>query len=481
MNLRELSSDWPPGLGSELILEGAPAALLVLDRNNLMIAVNRHTEQLSGFPRAELLGRQLQRLLSVRRQDCNPDACDSLLASAWSGAARNQIDLPVLRKDGIEILVEVSVSYVNAMVGGFVVVALVDITRRQLDDLAQRQMTALVDSAEDAIVMKSLDGIVRSWNPAAAKLLGYSADDIIGSSVTRLIPEDRQHEELSILQRIRAGQHVTHFETVRRRRDGSLLDVSLMISPVRDRTGKIIGASKIMRDLTDRNATLEQLRTLNMALEQQVIARTAQLCERDAMLQKIHHRVKNNLQVITSLINMQIRSLEDPAARSALRQCQSRITTMAQIHEMLYQAQDYAHIPFTRYAQDLVTRIMAASATGANSVALKFEMDEVHLPVDTAIPCGLILHELVSNAFKHAFSPNAGGALWVQLRKSVGEVVLAVRDNGIGMPADIDRVNNSSLGLELITTLVHQIDGELRIHRQSGTTFQITFPVVRAL
>jgi PAS domain S-box-containing protein len=135
-----------------------------------------------------------------------------------------------------------------------------DITERKRGEEVQQQMAALVESADDAILTKSLDGIVRSWNPGAARLLGYSADEIIGQHITRLLPHDRQDEESMILHKVREGEHVSHFETVRRRRDGSLVDVSLTISPIRDRAGNVVGASKIMRDISQRKLADERFR-----------------------------------------------------------------------------------------------------------------------------------------------------------------------------------------------------------------------------
>ncbi len=135
-----------------------------------------------------------------------------------------------------------------------------DVTERKRAEEVQQQMAALVESADDAILTKGLDGIIRSWNPGAVRLLGYSAAEIIGQPITRLLPDDRQDEESMILLKVRGGEHVSHFETVRRRSDGSLVDVSLTISPILDRAGKVVGASKIMRDISQRKLADERFR-----------------------------------------------------------------------------------------------------------------------------------------------------------------------------------------------------------------------------
>ncbi len=351
-----------------------------------------------------------------------------------------------------------------------------DRTERERADQAQQRMAALVESADDAIIIKDLDGVIRSWNAGAQRLLQYRAEEIVGQPITRLLPDDRQDEESAILDKIRAGQPVAHFETVRRRKNGSLVDVSLTISPIRDRTGAIVGASKIMRDTTERKRYVEELRRLNAELEERILARNAQLRERDALLQEIHHRVKNNLQVISSLINMQVRTLSDNTTRAALQQCRSRVETMAQIHEMLYQSKDYSNVPFGRYAEELVTRVLSASGLSPDEVTVRFEMQDLSLAVDKAIPCALILNELISNALKHAF-PDGAGALRIELRMiDAGRVLLCVSDDGIGVSPDFDPARSTSLGMQLVVTLAEQLDGRLEIERGPGAVFRVIFP-----
>jgi hypothetical protein len=220
-----------------------------------------------------------------------------------------------------------------------------------------------------------------------------------------------------------------------------------------------------------------QLAAANAALEQRVSERTAELKERESLLQEVHHRVKNNLQVISSLINMQVRGLEDRSTRVALRECQSRVATMAQIHDMLYQSADYSRVPFAKYATDLTARIFSASETSA-AVTLQLELDELSLPVGQAIPCGLILNELVGNSLKHAFPNAAAGNVRVDLRLAPSHsVTLSVSDNGIGLSPALEWGKLGSLGVQLVMTLVEQLAGQLEIIRQPGSTFRITFPL----
>jgi PAS domain S-box-containing protein len=386
-------------------------------------------------------------------------------------------DLVLLDTLGTEIPIDLRAVPLQGQHSGIrgKVYTLRDHTERRRADAIQQRMAALVDSAEDAILSKSLDGIVRSWNPGAERLLEYRADEIIGQPITRLIPEERREEESQILQTIESGNSVAPFETVRRRKSGSLVDVSLTISPIRNTAGTIIGASKIMRDITERKQAGERLRCLNEELQSRILSRNAELRERDVMLQEIHHRVKNNLQVISSLISMQVRTLRDDAVRLALRQCQSRVETMAQIHEMLYQSKNYAEVPFSRFIKELVTRVISASGESAPTVSIRYDLTDLSLPVDQAIPCGLILNELVSNSLKHAF-PNGGGTIQIALQSFPDQrIELTIIDDGVGIPASYDPAKSKSLGMQLVNTLARQLDGSLDVIRQPGTTFRLRF------
>jgi len=405
------------------------------------------------------------------------------LQDAMASGAKFEADFRIIRPSGETRHIRASAAVIRDAngLGLWMHGVNLDTTERRRASEAQQNMTALVESTYDAVLTKDLDGIIRTWNPAAEHLLGYAAEEIIGQPSARLIPADCQNEDSGILARIMQGQRIAPFETVRLRKDGSPVEVSLTISPLFGHARQVVGASKIMRDITPVKVAAAALRSMNAELVQQVSARTAQLKERESLLQEIHHRVKNNLQVISSLINMQIRGLNDESTRMALRDCQSRVMTMAKIHEMLYQSADYARVPFAKYARDLANRILSAAGTSPHHITLQFALDEVFLPVAQAIPCGLILNELVVNSLKHAFPNAAQGVIRVELRfVPERSVLLAISDDGIGISPDVNLEKLSSLGVQLVTNLVAQLDGHLELIRLPGSTFKIRFPLESA-
>ena len=229
-------------------------------------------------------------------------------------------------------------------------------------------------------------------------------------------------------------------------------------------------------------ASEADLHALNAGLETRVVSRTnalsASLREREVLLQEVHHRVKNNLQVISSLINMQMRQLSDPVAEAALAECRARIETIALIHAQLYQTKDYARVPFSEYARSLASNILYATGVSPSSINLELDIESLTLPVDQAIPCGLILNELMTNALKHGFKGNRSGTLRVTMRPRGGtEMTLSVSDDGVGLPHDFSLEHLTSLGMELVSTLVEQLGGTLEIIRGTGTAFVIVFPM----
>jgi two-component sensor histidine kinase len=204
----------------------------------------------------------------------------------------------------------------------------------------------------------------------------------------------------------------------------------------------------------------------------------ASLKEKEVLLQEIHHRVKNNLQVISSLLNLQSGYVEDQQTLEIFQDSQNRVRSMALIHEKLYQTENLARIEFAEYIGELTSYLFRSHPIGSQGINLNIETDNVFLDIDTAVPCGIILNELVSNSLKHAFPGNRTGQIRVELRTDEkDQLILIVADNGVGLPETLDLGNTPSLGLQLVNSLASQIDGTIELGRHNGTEFKITFAV----
>jgi two-component sensor histidine kinase len=270
---------------------------------------------------------------------------------------------------------------------------------------------------------------------------------------------------MSITEKVTMGDSVS-LETVRQRKDGTLIDVSVLASPIFvDET--LVGVYGIYRNITDRKKAEEKLK--------------ASLKEKEVLLREIHHRVKNNLQVISSLLTLQSNQIKGKKNMEFFKDSQNRVKSMALIHEKLYQSHNLARINFKEYLSTLVNGLFRSYHTRSSNITLKLDVEDVSLEVDSAIPCGLIVNELVSNSLKYAFPDERKGEIRVALRSlNKKNIELVVSDNGIGIPDDFDVRKAESLGLHLVTILAEdQLDGEIKLSRDHGTEFRIILGVLK--
>lgn len=231
------------------------------------------------------------------------------------------------------------------------------------------------------------------------------------------------------------------------------------------------------------NERTKQLEEMNTELTAEIVERKEaerqirqSLQEKEVLLKEVHHRVKNNLQIITSLLNLQAVEITDPDTREKFRDSMGRVKSMAIIHERLYQTDNLAEVALAEYI-DSLTRFLAGTVSGnGGRINIVQEVEDVALPIDMAVPCGLIVNELVTNSLKHAFPDERGGEVKISCSRDVeGVVTLSVRDSGVGLPDDIDPENLSSLGMRLVHNLTDQLDGSLEFGNDGGAAYSIEF------
>jgi len=234
------------------------------------------------------------------------------------------------------------------------------------------------------------------------------------------------------------------------------------VEPLHDADGQVIGVIGIALDITERRRAEEQVKI--------------SLKEKELLLKEIHNRVKNNLQVISSLLNLQAGYIKDDPARAKFMESQDRLKALALIHEKLYQSADLTSIDFGGYIRNLVVHLFRSHKVNAHAVALQLDVDPINIDIDRAMPCGLIINELVTNSLKCAF-PNGGtGEIRIGFHEEAQrKLALTVSDNGIGLPKDFDFRQTESLGFQLINTLTEQLQGKITLDREGGTTFKIAF------
>lgn len=353
--------------------------------------------------------------------------------------------------------------------GGGMSVFFEDITeRKQVEDRLQEIqqqndfLAGLVRDSSQPVAVGYSDGRLGLVNRAFEELTGYTADELRSLDwATVLTPPEWREMERDKLVELRRTRHAVRYEKEYIRKDGTRVPIELLVHLATDSEGAPQHYYSFLTDITERKRAEESL--------------MASLAEKEVLLKEIHHRVKNNMQVISSLVALQADRLQDASMREVLQDVTHRVRSMALVHEKLYQSPDMARVEFAAYAQSLLNYLWRAHGTAASGVRLVTDLEPVPLSVNAAVPCGLILNELVSNALKHAFRGRAGGEVAVSLHgNSEGHVCLRVRDNGTGLPPGLDWRQADSLGLHLVQILAGQLRATVEVSRSEGTEFTVT-------
>ncbi|MBT3368085.1 MAG: PAS domain S-box protein [Nitrospina sp.] len=336
---------------------------------------------------------------------------------------------------------------------------------RALEEERDRAQTYL-DLSPVMFVAISTDGEVILINKKGCEILGYDEEGILGKNwFENFLPERLREEMIPVSKKLLSGEieAAEYFENPILTSSGHERLIAWHNSVLTDDGGDIIGHLSSGEDISDRRLAEEQIK--------------ASLIEKEVLLREIHHRVKNNMQVITSLLKLQSDTIKDKQYADMLRESQERIKSMALIHEKLYRSKDLARVDFKEYIKSLINGLFRSHGIDAGRITTKLKIEDVSLGLDHAIPCGLIINELVSNSLKYAFPQGREGEISVALFLINGdEVGLTVRDDGIGMPEELDFRSTKTLGLDLVRTLVeHQLEGQLELDRKGGTGFNIRF------
>ena len=334
-----------------------------------------------------------------------------------------------------------------------------------LEDLARTQaeqmkLAAIVSSSEDAIVSEDLYRTITSWNRTSERMFGYPADEAIGRKSTFLVSEDEQPDDSRRRALTIQGGAYSRYTGTCMCKDGTPVSVSITQSNIVDTEGRKIGISLVYRDISQR---IEARRALEASLR-----------EKETLLREIHHRVKNNLQIISSLLRFQSKKANTPEAAAAFADGQDRLRSMILMHEKLYRSHNIARIDLGDYLRTLAEQMRDSYRATSGNVGLEINAGEVILPVEVALPCGMLLAELLSNAYKYAFPDERGGTLRIDLRPREQGFLLVVQDDGVGLPDSVDINSPQTFGLQLVAMLAMQINAGLRFERGPGLKVEVS-------
>ena len=458
-------------------------AIFMLDPHGQVVNWNSGAERLKGYLANEIVGKHFSIFYTPEQVDRG--APERELRAATDGG-RFEDEGWRLRKDGSTFWASVVITPVRDQhkhLIGFTKVTR-DLTERKR---AEEQFRRAIEASPTGMVIVDHEGNITLINGQVEKMFGYSREELVGRPVEVLVPQRFREQHFRFRRAFLSSPQARPMGAGRDlyglRKDGGEVPIEIGLNPLETQLGRFVLSSVV--DITERKRSeqertlfVQKLQTFNLELEEQVRNRTAELSrtlkEREVLLQEVHHRVKNNLQIISSLINVQARSLEHGTGRDALEECQGRIQAIALIHEKLYQSRDYANIPFSEYARALAENVFHATDASSQNVLLDLDIEDCAIAVDKAIPCGLILNELISNARRHAFCDGRSGKIRVELEKTEDHSLrLTISDDGMGLPSGFDLGKGGSLGLQLVRMLVKQIDGKLTVETVNGTCFRL--------
>jgi PAS domain S-box-containing protein len=443
------------------IFETIGVPVLIIEEDTTISLVNTEFEKLSGFSRREIEGQkcwtefvaadELERMRTYHAERrTQPGSVPKTYKAQFvdrGGRVRDMlftVDIVPGTKKSVGCTIDISE---------------LKITESALRESEERYRTA-IECSNDAVTI--VQGDVRVYaNQKFLEIFGYDRmEDVIGRPTFHVIhPDDR--DCVTEFNRLRqSGEPApSRYEFKGIRKDGTIVHMEVSAAKVTYRGQP--AALGYMRDITERRQAEEQIKT--------------SLKEKEVLIKEIHHRVKNNLQVVSSLLFLQSQTVKDEETRRILEESRNRVKSMAFIHKQLYQSKNLAHIDFASYVRSLTKNLLTSYRTNGNDISLDVRVDDIFLALDSAIPCGLIINELVSNTLKHAFSNHSAGHITVDLHQEGEKNVLVVSDNGVGLPVGLDVHTTETLGLQLVSALVQQLDGTLELERGSGTVFKISF------
>jgi len=478
------------------LIDSMPSLLIDLDTDGKIIKWNKKAEQTTGITAGVAHGKTLFDVFSV-------DVDNSSLENALTNSEKGNVletEVVLQHKDGSShtYLTVIYPMYDVADKDSGVCAIFTDITERKhaeeelkkhhdhLEDMVikrtaelEKEITerkqiakqqkeseakwrALTESSPNHIMLLDLDNTIQYINFTVPNL---TKEQVLGKPNIELFPPDYQQVATDCFERVIQSGRNDRFETAYTTAVGETQYFDVRISAIKDVNEKITGLISTSNNITDRKLAEKEIK--------------ASLKEKEVLLREIHHRTKNNMQVVSSLLALQADRINDQKYVNLLKDSQERIKSMALIHEKLYQSKDFTKLDFSTYVEALVNGLVGSHVADPGKIVIKTEVENILIGLDNGIPCGLIINELVSNSLKYAFSPDRSGEIRIVLRlMNENEVELTVSDDGIGVPEGLDFRNNDSLGLHLVKILVErQLNGKIELDRTKGTKFHIRFEV----
>ncbi|MCC6864749.1 MAG: PAS domain S-box protein [Ignavibacteria bacterium] len=444
------------------LTESVPAAIFIY-ANNKLVYGNQYSVKITGYNVKEMIGKNFWELVHPDQKEIVKQRGEARLSGKEVPA---RYDLKIIDKNGNEKWLDYCGTSINyrgepAVLGIAYDITELKKTQQALTESELKYRTLIENMSEVILYVDNNDRIIFA-NDNVFGMFGYEKDELIGKIAHDILTDGEFTEHIKDRIKLRRHGFTDKFEVKMKKKTGEKFWVEISSAPLKDSDGKIIGSIGIYSDVTDRKKYENSVEN--------------SLKQKDMLLKEIHHRVKNNLQIISSLMKLQSSHVKDKEIHNLFAESQNRIKTMALIHEKLYRSIDISVIEFYEYIKNLVESLYLSYGISNERVTPVIEFRSIYLDIDTAIPCSLIINEIVSNCLKYAFPDLRKGSIAINLMKNnQNEYILVIKDDGIGLPQDLDIEKTNSLGLKLVKLLSEQLGGNVELIKRNGTEFRINF------
>ncbi len=433
--------------------------------NSRIVFVNKSFEQFTGYQSEEIINRTPTFL---HGPETSEEALDRINQKIKKGQSLRE-EFINYKKDGSPYWVELDMAPFPTDDGKYEYWVGInrDITQRKraekkLEESEKRHRT-FTELSFDAIFEVHVDGTILRCNKRACELFGYSREELIGMHVLDLTPEEYHSKQPKTFGNISTTGDDA-WERIYKKKDGTKFPTEIHTAFYEMGGQKRLIA--YVRDNTDHKRNEQTIRK--------------SLKEKETLLAEVHHRVKNNLAIISGLLQMQVFNTNDESLLAKLKESQSRIQSIAMVHEKLYSSETFSEIAIDKYIDDLLNMVEDSMTDFEKDIRVHTDMEPIRLTVGQAIPCGLLLNEMITNCYKHAFENKEEGEINISIEENEGQIKLNVTDNGIGLPEDFNIDQQSSLGMTIINTLTTQLNGQLEVNSGDfGSRFSLVFDIER--
>lgn len=447
-----------PAMAADKILSTMSNFLIILNTHNEIVLVNKSLLNLLNYKKDDLLGKSSKLIFDYR------DELENIPSNKVGQVKTFETKIKSRENKLIPVLMSVSLIKISEKEPLGLVCLGSDLTKekeiKKALEKSEQLYSTLVKTDPDSIITTDINGKIVYSSEHALQMYGYKKSELIGRSIFDLIIPEYQNKARLDLERTLQDDILRNLEYKLIKKNGDQFIGEWNVAVIKDNKEGPVAFMTTARDITHHKNIEAQMQ--------------ASLHEKTILLREVHHRVKNNLQIISSLLNLQSSYITDEEAFEVFKESQNRVKSMAMIHEKLYQSGNFAEINVAEYLKSLTENIYSSYGINMNIIKLKINAENIFLDINKAVPCFLLINEVITNSIKHAFPDGRSGKITIDFHEDRGYII-SIKDDGIGLPKNLNLKKTETLGMQLINALTSQLDGELEVKSNGGTEFIVHF------